>query len=923
METIHEQDPPWHRTRTVSTAAANDNSDSGNQGRQLFQNVMKSTEASVQRMVTDIEQMFTDREVMLEQIILEGRFHTIEHFLTLEFERQREELMRVFTTAIISTTAEQDDEYSTLTQRIKILWYARALEKYEQFFNKVRVIRSAFLRTFEFFRMVTEMTLEKLQEKHVREMTMLKARHLMILQADTPFSTSSQHLEITQTRERQCLEVANIREMNDRTSAREIAMLEFHLSCNEEIVHADLEMWKKIAQMKIDNTSVISETEILHRRQTYDNSISEKRCHDEEIERLQKHLTREATSTAAGTRDQKRKERYNEFFVKGKSVANESLYKLTFATRERMSEVLIDSDDESDVEDNMSEAIDTEIHSSVLALRRRQKKQSHAIRRSIKKQSEAKIAAMRQSQRQQRREALDVLHNNVESIYRAHIDKHSLMATTWSKEQSELREQHSTSISLLIEKQKEDTKILLQADLKRDATTKSEGNATAQKNMSYHVFHEMRNVLCSLLAIAESFAYCDELELHELALKQRVICDYAVETMNTMLDITSYQGGIYTLRLSPVSIRDLFAHVIQVQGSRVAKGVELLQAAPDTVVCMDQHVVTQLMVNLLSNSAKYTERGFVKLVAKVQKAAEQGQWAVEIGVVDSGVGIAAQQQQANEYLVRNTGYGHYLINLIAKSVAGTFTVLSPVPKEHWTIDGLHSAGPGSYCCVAFQTTRPISTVGAAAVEATAVKAITFNPSGAIRVLIADDQALVRIHLLHLMVHLIEKYPTALLTVSTVKSAEEAMRCTSTESFDLLFIDQNYDQTQLQQSVGQKCMTGKRSQCVLDNHVLGAAQEAVKQFRLEETFDVQPGDGKEKGTDFIQQYTGHGLCIIASGSPFQEENQLSIIKPYTVKALAEAMEYGALNSPLVRSRLSFDKERTVALKDNPTVQIFTT
>lgn len=52
-----------------------------------------------------------------------------------------------------------------------------------------------------------------------------------------------------------------------------------------------------------------------------------------------------------------------------------------------------------------------------------------------------------------------------------------------------------------------------------------------------------------------------------------------------------------------------------------------------------------MLSNLLSNAVKFTERGHVKLMVS-QVSREEGVASVHFRVVDSGIGIAKENQQA-------------------------------------------------------------------------------------------------------------------------------------------------------------------------------------------------------------------------------------------------------------------------------------
>jgi len=70
-----------------------------------------------------------------------------------------------------------------------------------------------------------------------------------------------------------------------------------------------------------------------------------------------------------------------------------------------------------------------------------------------------------------------------------------------------------------------------------------------------------------------------------------------------------------------------------------ARGLDLRVACPAGVyVRTDRVKVERVLTNLVSNAVKFTERGSVRLVAECASG------ALEVHVIDSGVGLSADQQ---------------------------------------------------------------------------------------------------------------------------------------------------------------------------------------------------------------------------------------------------------------------------------------
>lgn len=106
--------------------------------------------------------------------------------------------------------------------------------------------------------------------------------------------------------------------------------------------------------------------------------------------------------------------------------------------------------------------------------------------------------------------------------------------------------------------------------------------------------------------------------------------------INDMLDISQIQAGLMELKLETVNLREVIESVLPtagalVRGKEIVLAQEIAPALP--VVQVDVARIRQVLVRLLTNAAKFTERGQITLRAWADE--EQ----VYISVSDTGVGI--------------------------------------------------------------------------------------------------------------------------------------------------------------------------------------------------------------------------------------------------------------------------------------------
>ncbi|MEP7285035.1 MAG: ATP-binding protein [Chloroflexota bacterium] len=117
-----------------------------------------------------------------------------------------------------------------------------------------------------------------------------------------------------------------------------------------------------------------------------------------------------------------------------------------------------------------------------------------------------------------------------------------------------------------------------------------------------------------------------------------------LKLINDILDLSRIEAGRMEIQAAPFSPKDMLDHVAAQASSLFSQKnlqfeMEIDPALPKTVVG-DQNRLEQIVVNLLSNAAKFTSEGEVVLRAK---PINQEQWT--ISVRDTGMGIAPHMQE--------------------------------------------------------------------------------------------------------------------------------------------------------------------------------------------------------------------------------------------------------------------------------------
>jgi signal transduction histidine kinase/putative methionine-R-sulfoxide reductase with GAF domain len=114
-----------------------------------------------------------------------------------------------------------------------------------------------------------------------------------------------------------------------------------------------------------------------------------------------------------------------------------------------------------------------------------------------------------------------------------------------------------------------------------------------------------------------------------------------LDLINDILDLSRIEAGKMDLMLEPTSLPDLFEGVMMTaKGLAKEKAIDLIKDLPADLpqVKADSMRLRQVVLNLISNAVKFTEKGSVTLRARPHTAEDGSAW-VQISVIDTGIGL--------------------------------------------------------------------------------------------------------------------------------------------------------------------------------------------------------------------------------------------------------------------------------------------
>ncbi|MBO7190791.1 MAG: sensor histidine kinase [Elusimicrobiaceae bacterium] len=194
------------------------------------------------------------------------------------------------------------------------------------------------------------------------------------------------------------------------------------------------------------------------------------------------------------------------------------------------------------------------------------------------------------------------------------------------------------------------------------------------------VAHDLRAPLLGLqgyLHILQSGKVSEEEKKQYLDLMSQAARDLS-SLLEDVLDVSRVEAGVLAPQKQNVDLAQLARQVIgTLQPVAEQKKLPLDLSVPKMNVWADPKLLQRIIMNLVSNAIKFTEKGFVRI------GASEDEKCYRITVQDSGIGMSAQEikglfQKYHQVHADKPGYGLglFISRQIAQAHGGTLDVVS-------------------------------------------------------------------------------------------------------------------------------------------------------------------------------------------------------------------------------------------------------
>jgi two-component system, sensor histidine kinase and response regulator len=177
-----------------------------------------------------------------------------------------------------------------------------------------------------------------------------------------------------------------------------------------------------------------------------------------------------------------------------------------------------------------------------------------------------------------------------------------------------------------------------------DARGAAEAASRAKSEFLANMSHEIRTPMNGVFGMAELLADTDLTPLQREYLSTlHASADGLLGVINDILDVSKLEAGKLHLEEAELDLVEVVDDAMKTLAVRAhQQGLELVhRVAPDAPACVlgDALRLRQVLLNLVGNGIKFTERGEVSLEVTVARESMET-WGAHFAVRDTGVGIA-------------------------------------------------------------------------------------------------------------------------------------------------------------------------------------------------------------------------------------------------------------------------------------------
>ena len=211
-----------------------------------------------------------------------------------------------------------------------------------------------------------------------------------------------------------------------------------------------------------------------------------------------------------------------------------------------------------------------------------------------------------------------------------------------------------------------------------------------------NIRHEIRTPMNSIMVFTDLLSQESlDAKLQSYVKNIAVSGKKLLSLLDNIIELSSVEGGTFDIEETPVDIRELIDTIVTSKRAQAEKKglqviVEISDRVPDTLL-LDKEKVEEILINLIDNAIKFTDKGFVKITLDVDKKnILKNVVNLTFSIKDSGVGIEEQylerifeifeKPDSDDEKIRGAGLGLSINRKLARAMHGDIRVTSKVDE---------------------------------------------------------------------------------------------------------------------------------------------------------------------------------------------------------------------------------------------------
>ena len=223
-------------------------------------------------------------------------------------------------------------------------------------------------------------------------------------------------------------------------------------------------------------------------------------------------------------------------------------------------------------------------------------------------------------------------------------------------------------------------KLKIEQDL-REAKTKAEESNRLKSAFLANMSHEIRTPLNAIVGFSDMICQVDDpVEKQEYMKIIIANNELLLQLIDDILDLSKIEAGTMDFSYSVTDVNELMSnicHQMEQKDHSPEVQISFIEKAPVCVINTDRVRLSQVMINLMSNAMKFTERGSISIGYRISEAKDE----IYFFCKDTGMGIAADKLELvferfvklNAF-VKGTGLGLAICRVIVERLGGAIGV---------------------------------------------------------------------------------------------------------------------------------------------------------------------------------------------------------------------------------------------------------